>query len=101
MSDKISILDSGRMTQDSQFSLTVNGRNVVVRESINLDVQNIAYLYPELANQIKERGSICKFRDCLHITEPGCQINKDFERYKFYKELVMDFKTHHSRNQVD
>jgi len=70
-------------------------------QTINLDVQNIAYLYPELANQIKERGSICKFRDCLHITEPGCEINKDFERYKFYKELVMDFKTHHSRNQVD
>ena len=43
MSDKISILDSGRMTQDSQFSLTVNGRNVVVRESINLDVQNGNY----------------------------------------------------------
>ena len=43
MSDKISILDSGRMTQDSQFSLTVNGRNVVVRESIILDVQNGDY----------------------------------------------------------
>ena len=43
MSDKISILDSGRMTQDSQFSVTVNGRNVVVRESIILDVQNGNY----------------------------------------------------------
>ena len=68
---------------------------------INLDVKNIAYLFPELAKQLKEAGSNCKFRDCLHITEPGCQINKDFERYEFYKELVLNFKMHHSRNQGD
>ena len=70
-------------------------------QAINLDVKYIAYLFPELANQLKEGGSKCKFRDCLHITEPGCQINRDFERYKFYKELVVNLKIHHSRNQVD
>jgi len=70
-------------------------------QAINLDVKKIAYLFPELANQLQARGSNCKFRDCLHITEPGCQINKDFERYKFYKELVVNFKIHHSRNQGD
>ena len=70
-------------------------------QAINLDVKNIAYLFPELANQLEARGSNCKFRDCLHITEPGCQINRDFERYEFYKELVVNLKTHHSRNQGD
>ena len=70
-------------------------------QSINFDVQNIAYLFPELANQLKEERNNCKFRDCLHISEPGCQINKDFERYKFYRELVINFKIHHSRNQGD
>ena len=70
-------------------------------QAINLDVKQIAYLFPEVANQLKEGGSNCKFRDCLHITEPGCQINRDFERYKFYKELVVNIKIHHSRNQGD
>ncbi len=67
----------------------------------NFELQNIAYLFPELRSQLNEGRSNCKFRDCLHITEPGCQIDKDFERYKFYKELVFNFKTHHSRNLED
>ena len=70
-------------------------------QTINFDVQNIAYLFPELSDQLQEAGCNCKFRDCLHISEPGCKINKDFERYKFYKELVDNFKIHHYRNQVD
>ncbi len=70
-------------------------------QSLNSGVKNIAYLFPELVNQLKEGGSNCKFRDCLHITEPGCKINRDFERYKFYKELVVNLKFHHSRNQGD
>ena len=70
-------------------------------QTINLDVKNIGYLFPELANQLKDGRSNCKFRDCLHITEPGCQINKDFERYKFYKEMVINFKTHYSQNPGD
>ena len=70
-------------------------------QNINLELQNIAYLFPEIANQLRGEGNTCKFRDCLHIAEPGCRINRDFERYKFYKELVFNFKTRHSRNQGD
>ena len=70
-------------------------------QNMNLNVHNIAYLFPELANQLIEGRINCKFRDCLHISEPGCQINRDFERYKFYKELVANFKSHYSRNQGD
>tara|TARA_B100000212_G_scaffold285231_1_gene225684 strand:+ start:181 stop:1101 length:921 start_codon:yes stop_codon:yes gene_type:complete len=70
-------------------------------QTINLDLQNIAYLFPELANQLKAGRNKCKFRDCLHITEPGCQINRDFERYKFYKEMIINFKTLHCRNLGD
>ena len=70
-------------------------------QAINLDVKHAAYLFPELANQLSGEGSNCKFRDCLHLTEPGCQINRDFERYKFYKELIVNLKIHHSRNQGD
>ena len=70
-------------------------------QNINSDIDNIAYLFPELTSQIVNGGVQCKFRNCLHITEPGCQINKHFERYKFYKELIINLKNHHSRNRED
>ena len=70
-------------------------------QNINFDAQNISYLFPELRSQFKDDSPNCKFRDCLHITEPGCQINKDFERYRYYKELINDIKNYHSRNQGD
>ena len=70
-------------------------------QEITLNAKTIPYLFPELANQLKDKKCNCKFRDCLHVTEPGCQINRDFERYKFYKELVLNLKNHHSQIQVD
>ena len=54
--------------------------------------KDIAILFPELKNQIIQNGVRCKFRDCLHIDEPGCKVNKRFERYKFYKNLIRDAK---------
>ena len=54
--------------------------------------KDIAILFPELKNQILQNGVRCKFRDCLHIDEPGCKVNKRFERYKFYKNLIRDAK---------
>ena len=54
--------------------------------------KDIALLFPEFKNQIIQNGVRCKFRDCLHIDEPGCKLNKKFERYKFYKNLIRDSK---------
>jgi len=54
--------------------------------------KDIASLFPEFRNQINQNGVNCKFRDCLHIDEPGCNLNKRFERYKFYKTLVKNSK---------
>ena len=54
--------------------------------------KDIAILFPEFKNQIIQNGVRCKFRDCLHIDEPGCNLNKKFERYKFYKNLIRDSK---------
>ena len=50
--------------------------------------KDIALLFPEFKNQIDQNRVKCKFRDCLHIDEPGCNLNKKFERYKFYKNLI-------------
>ena len=54
--------------------------------------KDIAFLFPEIRNQINQNRVSCKFRDCLHIDEPGCNLNKKFERYKFYKTLVRHSK---------
>ena len=54
--------------------------------------KEIALLFPEFKNQIDQNLLKCKFRDCLHIDEPGCNLNKNFERYKFYKNLIRDSK---------
>ena len=54
--------------------------------------KDIAILFPEFKNQFNKNGVRCKFRNCLHIDEPGCDLNKKFERYKFYKTLVRDSK---------
>tara|TARA_B100001250_G_scaffold188890_1_gene162282 strand:- start:281 stop:1219 length:939 start_codon:yes stop_codon:yes gene_type:complete len=54
------------------------------RPEILTDPSCFAVLFPELREQLIH--SKCKFRDCLHRDEPGCVINKDFERYSFYRK---------------
>jgi len=63
--------------------------------------RDIALLFPEFKNQINKNGASCKFRDCLHIDEPGCNLNKKFERYKFYKILIRDSKIPYHQIQVN
>jgi len=58
----------------------------------NIQPRDIALLFPEVKSQINQNRGNCKFRDCLHINEPGCNLNKNFERYKFYKKFVKDSK---------
>ena len=64
-------------------------------------LKDIAFLFPELKNQINQNELRCKFRDCLHIDEPGCNLNKKFERYKFYKHLIRDSKILVHQSQVN
>ena len=47
---------------------------------------DFANLFPEFRIQLT--ASKCKFRNCLHRDEPGCVINKDFERYSFYRQSL-------------
>ena len=63
--------------------------------------KDIALLFPEFKNQINQNRVKCKFRDCLHIDEPGCNLNKKFERYKFYKNLIRISKILYHQNQVN
>ena len=54
------------------------------RPEIICEPSEFAYLFPEFRMQLTNLR--CKFRNCLHRNEPGCVINKDFERYPFYLE---------------
>ena len=54
------------------------------RPEIVSDKYGFAELFPEFRAQLSH--SKCKFRNCLHRDEPGCVINKDLERYSFYRE---------------
>ena len=53
------------------------------RPEIVIEPSGFASLFPEFRIQLSK--SQCKFRNCLHRDEPGCVINKDLERYPFYR----------------
>jgi len=54
------------------------------RPEIVCEPSRFASLFPEF--RMKLAKSKCKFRNCLHRDEPGCVIDKDIERYSFYRE---------------
>ena len=54
------------------------------RPEIVCEPFDFAFLFPEFRTQLS--NSQCKFRNCLHRDEPGCVIDKDLERYPFYRE---------------
>ena len=54
------------------------------RPEIVCEPSGFASLFPEFRLQLAK--SQCKFRNCLHRDEPGCVIDKDLERYTFYRE---------------
>ncbi len=54
------------------------------RPEIVCEPSGFASLFPEFRSKLT--NSQCKFRNCLHRDEPGCVINKDLERYSFYRE---------------
>ncbi len=56
------------------------------RPEFKLNPYNLALLYPELRIQLEKNR--CKFRNCLHRKEPGCVVNKDWERYEHYRKYL-------------
>jgi len=56
------------------------------RPELPADPRDLAALFPELRSQLEPFP--CRFRDCLHHDEPGCGMNKDWERYPLYKRCL-------------
>ncbi|MBO6974780.1 MAG: ribosome small subunit-dependent GTPase A [Prochlorococcus marinus CUG1435] len=66
-----------------------------------VDISLLPNLYPEIYKQVIDEGIRCKFRNCLHLNDEGCNLNKSFERYSFYKEMIESSKIHYYQNQED
>ena len=66
-----------------------------------VDIRLLSNLYSEIYKQVIEEGVRCKFRNCLHLNDEGCNLNKSFERYSFYKEMIESSKSHYYQNQED
>ena len=87
------------------FSLSKNsyivdtpGFNMQTLEIKNRELPN---LFPEIYEQVVKQELKCKFRDCLHINDKGCNLDKNFERYVFYKEMIESSMSHYSLIQED
>jgi len=52
------------------------------------DPSELGVLFPELRAQLNPWP--CRFRNCLHRQEPGCGINRDWERFAFYKDALQE-----------
>ena len=63
------------------------------RPEVVCQPSGFAYLFPEFRMQLTK--SKCKFRNCLHRDEPGCVIDKDLERYPFYRESLEEMINSH------
>jgi len=53
-------------------------------QPLEVDIKLLPNLYSEIYKQVIEEGIKCKFRNCLHLMDEGCNLNKSLERYSFY-----------------
>ena len=70
-------------------------------QPLEVDISLLPNLYPEIYKQVIDAGIRCKFRNCLHLNDEGCNLNKSFERYSFYKEMIESYKSHYYQIQED
>ena len=70
-------------------------------QSLEIDIRELPNLYPEIYEQVVIEGMNCKFRNCLHVNDQGCKLDKNFERYIFYKEMIESSKSHYYLIQGD
>jgi len=70
-------------------------------QPLEVNIRLLPNLYSEIYKQVIDEEVKCKFRNCLHLNDEGCNLNKSFERYSFYKEMIESSKSRHYQNQED
>ena len=97
----------GKNTTRNVELFSLSNKNYIVdtpgfnMQNIDVDIRSLPTLYSEINKQILDEGIRCKFRNCLHLHDEGCNLNKSFERYSFYKEMIESAKSHYYQNQED
>ena len=74
------------------FIVDTPGFNI---QAVEIDIHKLQNFYSEIYNQVFYEGIKCKFRNCLHLNDKGCNLDKNFERYAFYKEMIDSSKSRH------
>ncbi|KAM7464730.1 hypothetical protein LguiA_032851 [Lonicera macranthoides] len=55
--------------------------------------QSLAQHFPEVRKMLMDsEPAKCSFNDCLHVGEPGCVVQGDWERYPYYLQLLDEIK---------
>ena len=70
-------------------------------QPIKVNVSLLPNLYSEIYKQVIDEKIKCKFRNCLHLKDEGCNLDKSFERYSFYKEMIESSRSHYYQNPED
>ncbi len=97
----------GKNTTRNVELLSLSNKSYIVdtpgfnMQTLEIDVRELPYLYPEINKQVINENINCKFRNCLHVNDQGCKLNKNFERYVFYKEMIESSKSHYCLIQGD
>jgi len=58
------------------------------KPDFDIKPHSLGRLFPEIRSQLKNKK--CKFRNCLHLDEPGCIISRNWERYDTYRNFVKE-----------
>ena len=58
------------------------------KPDFDINPHSLGRLFPEIRSQLKNKK--CKFRNCLHLDEPGCIISRNWERYDTYRNFVKE-----------
>ena len=70
-------------------------------QPLEVNIKLLPNLYSEIYKQVIDEEIKCKFRNCLHLNDEGCNLNKSFERYSFYKEMIESSKSHYYQTPED
>ncbi len=54
---------------------------------LNCGPIELAACFPEIHGQL---AGGCQFSDCLHGDEPGCAVDRDWERYEHYRNFLLE-----------
>tara|TARA_B110000467_G_C18314484_1_gene480507 strand:- start:65 stop:958 length:894 start_codon:yes stop_codon:yes gene_type:complete len=94
--------NKGRHTTSTTSLYQINSKSYLI------DTPGVENLHPAIENsqdiqlgfkEIKMHLGNCKYRDCIHISEPFCSVKDhvskneiETSRYENYKKLVVDYK---------